>query len=367
MKNPIWWIALLLAPILFFSVGCSKKSGAPAALQKLELEKITKGNGLPGDHITALAVFADKVWVGTKTGLAKYDGVNWGIHVKRNTNVLGSDIIEELSIWDNALWICTDNGVSRFDGTSWSSVAYRGRARSVAARGSEVVIATAHGVEYSNSNGQAFQPHGRELGGLVNDEVQELAYDAAGKLWVGTRAGMAVYNAGIFQNHTGPQQQPMGTSLVEIPASPLSCQLVGNNIKVMMPFQGKLAIGTTSGLNITDMAMSWVSYTAPHPEWVQREGRIMEEKKPGNSPLPGNSIQALAPLPNDQGFFVGTNKGLALFRGGNWVDTGKVLANVPSGQMITALALHNDDLWVGTLYGLLRVKGISLLFPPPAN
>ena len=172
---------------------------------------------------------------------------------------------------------------------------------------------------------------------------------------------MAQFNGGIFQNHTGPQQQPMGTSLVDIPPNPPNCQLVGNNINVMIPFQGKLAIGTTSGLNVTDMAMNWQSFTAPHNEWVQRAGRILEEKRPGNSPLPGNSIQALALLPNGDGFFVGTNKGIALYRGGNWVDVAKVLADVPAGQVITALAIHKDDLWAGTQFGLLRIKGISSL------
>ena len=365
MMMPTRWAAMLLALTLVFSCGCSKKPGAQAPTQTLAVEKITVANGLPDDLITALAVFSGKLWVGTKKGIGTYDGVNWGLRVKKNTNVLGSDIIEELSVWENALWICTDNGVARFDGTNWSSLPYRGRARSVAAKGNEIAIATAHGIEYSD--GQAFKAYGKEAAGLVNDEVQEVVYDASGKLWVGTRAGMALFSGGIFQNHTGPQQQPMGTSLVDIPPNPPSCQLIGNNIKVMLPFQGKLVIGTTSGLNVTDMGTSWLGFSAPHKEWVQRAGRILEEQKPGNSPLPGNSIQALAALPGDGGFFVGTNKGLALYRDGKWVDVVTVLGGLPSGALVSSLAILNDDLWVGTQLGLYRVKGIKTLFPAPAN
>ncbi|RCK81228.1 MAG: two-component system sensor histidine kinase/response regulator, hybrid ('one-component system') [Candidatus Ozemobacter sibiricus] len=359
MKSATIRLGLLLSIAcgLALLVGCGGPKTPPPP-EKLKVDRFTTQQGLPHDHITALVSFGTQVWAGTRNGLARFDGVNWQVHVTKNTNALGSNIIENLTVADGAVWISTDNGVTRTDGTNWASIFTGSRARAATARGSEIAVATAHGVDYTT--GGSFISLSKETAGLVYDEVQALCYDANGKLWVGTRAGMAQLNGQVFQNFTGPAQQPMGTSLIEIPPNPPNCQLVGNNINAIVPYKGKLAIATTSGLTITDMANQWTSYTSTHKKWVQRAGKIFEEQAPGNSPLPGPSITALAVAPNDAALFVGTNKGLAILQDGKWLEFENRLATVPSGA-ITALVMHEKDLWVGTQSGLFRIINLASL------
>jgi len=353
--------AILCAVLIFiyFLAGCGDPKSKQNQENPIKADFFTIQQGMPNDFITSLAFFGGQIWAGTKSGLTKYDGVNWQIFVKKNTNSLGSDIIESLLVADNALWIATDKGVSRYDGNNWSGVLSGARARAVAVKGNQIAVATAHGVDYSTGN--PFESFGKENGGLVYDEVKYVAFDPVkSNLWVGTQAGMALFNGGTFQNFTGPAKSVMGNSLIDVPPSPANCQLIGNNINCIIPYKTLLAIGTTSGLSITDMGNQWTNYTAPHKDWVQRGGKIIEEMVSGNCPLPANFISSLAATSGDSALFVGTNNGLALLKESTWVDLSSKLSQLKSVS-ITALAIEKDNLWVGTQKGLYRITGISTL------
>ncbi|MGM0599875.1 MAG: ligand-binding sensor domain-containing protein [Candidatus Rifleibacteriota bacterium] len=353
-----------LLAIFLFSLGLTLGCGGGeenATPKNLEVVHFTRLQGLPNENITCMASFAGQVWAGSQKGLLTFDGANWKHHVSKNTNVLGSDIIEDLKVCDNALWIGTDNGAARYDGNNWSSVYTGGRARSVCGTGNKMAVATAHGVEYSSGN--AFAPMGKKSAGLVYDEVNQVLFDSQGQLWVGTRAGMARMSSGIFQNYTGPAKSVMGSSLIDIPASPANCRLVGNNVKILMEFGDQIAVGTTSGLTLTDFSNSYVSYFSTHKDWAQRGGKIVEETITGNSPLPGNVINALATTPDAELLFVGTGNGLAILKGNNWLDTTDIIKDLPPIS-ITGLAYVAPDLWVGTQNGIYRVKNIETLITP---
>lgn len=352
---------ITLAVLSLFVVGCGgeQKTEGPVKLEVVHFDRL---RGLPEDNITAMAAFANKIWAGSKKGLFTYDGVNWQIFVRENTNVLGSNIIEDLKVQDNAIWIATDNGVAKFDGRNWSSVYTGGRARSAVGSGGALAIATARGIEYA-SVGSVFSTMCKETAGLVYDEVNQVVYDGNNQLWVGTRAGVARLTSGMFQNYTGPAKSVMGSSLIDIPAKPASCQLIGNNVKVMMPYRNMLAIGTTSGLSITDMQGTWNNYIAPHNDWFQRGNKIVEERVNGNSPLPANVINSLATTSDYELLFVGTTRGLGVLRNNNWVDISTMLADVPQ-VAINGLAVLDNDLWVGTEQGIYQVKDITQLLKP---
>lgn len=343
--------------------GCGPKK-APAKPATLEFEHFNRTKGLPEERITAMAAFANKAWAGSQKGLFCYDGVNWQIHQKKNTNVLGSDIIEDLKVADNALWVATDNGACKFNGTNWSSVYTGGRARSVIGKNGELAVATAYGVVYSRGGEQ--KALGKENAGLVMDEVNQVMFDTNGQLWAGTRAGMGKLTSEIFQNFTGPAKSVMGSSLIDVPASPANCQLTGNNIKVIMPFKNGLAIGTTSGLSVTDMVGNYVNYNSQHRDWFQRAGQIVEEMVPGNSPLPGNVINALSKSDGEEMLFVGTEKGLAILHDSKWLEIDKLVPGFPNTG-ISGLAYLNGDLWVGTSNGIYQIKKISALLAKPAD
>ena len=361
MTSRTWLTALFALTILAFAVGCGQPKEPPKP-STFEFEHHSRQKGLPEEAITSLVSFGGKIWAGSQKGLFCYDGVNWQIHQKKNTNVLGSDIIEDLKVADNVLWIATDNGACRFDGNNWASVYTGGRARSVIGRGSELAVATAYGVVYSN--GGELKTLGREGAGLVMDEVNQVMFDQKGQLWAGTRAGIGKLSSELFQNFTGPAKSVMGSSLIDVPASPTNCQLPGNNIKVMMPYGDMMAVGTTSGLTITDLMNSYTNYLSQHRDWFQRGGQIVEDMVPGNSPLPGNVINALARSDGGEMLFIGTDKGLAVLHGNEWLNLKELVPGF-SVSAVSGVAYQNGDLWVSTSDGIYQIKKLSSLFEKP--
>lgn len=355
------FLSFVLIVSLFSLVGCGGTKEPPKA-KELVVEHFNRLKGLPDEGITCMAAFSGQLWAGSQKGLFTFDGVNWKQNVRKNNNALGSDIIEDLKVNENALWIGTDNGAARYDGKNWSSVYTGGRSRSVSGRGSEVAVATAHGVEYSS--GGAFTPLAKDGAGLVYDEVNQILIDSKGQIWAGTRAGMAKMSSGIFQNFTGPAKSVMGSSLIDIPPSPANCRLIGNNIKVLMEYRGNIAVGTTSGLTITDFASSYQNYFSAHKDWFQRAGKIVEERVDGNCPLPGNIINALAATPGGELLFVGTDKGLAVMQGETWLDISVLMKSLPKVS-ITGLAYVGRDLWVGTSSGIYQVKDVAGILESP--
>lgn len=353
-------IFILISMLAF--VGCGGKKEPPKP-KELEVEHFTRAKGLPEEAITCMAAFGNQVWAGSEKGLFTFDGVNWKQHVRKNTNVLGSDIIEGLKVNGNGLWIATDNGAARYDGSSWSSVYTGGRARSVTGTSGQVAVATARGVELGDGGG--FQEMSASNAGLVNDEVTQVLFDSRNQLWVGTRAGMARLSSNTFQNYTGPAKSIMGSSLIEIPPSPSNCRLIGNNVKVLLEYRGQIAVGTTSGLTITDFGTIYNNYFSAHKDWVQRGGQIVEERVEGNSPLPGNVINSLATTPNGELLFVGTDKGLAILQESTWLDISQLIKGLPKTS-ITGLAYVGTDLWVGTGEGIYRVKNLASILEPAA-
>lgn len=345
-------LAALGLILIAFSTGCGKEKTASGPVAP-KIDRFGAADGLPHDAVSALAVFGNQVWAGTKNGIARYDGVNWQAHVTKNTNALGSNEITSLAAAGSYILIGTDNGVTRFDGKNWGQVMSGSRARSVAAKDGQMAVATAHGIEYST--GGQFQVLGKENAGLTSDEVTAVGFDGKGNLWAGMQLGMAQLNGSMFINHSGPAKTVMGNSLIDVKANPPTCQLIGNNITSIMPYRGMIAVGTTSGVSITDMGMVWTNHNSAHKEWVQRGNNIVEETMSGNSPMPGNLVTSLAVLPGDGGLVIGTNRGIAVLRDTTWVDLAGKLDDIKSNQ-VTAVTVHGNDLWVGTQKGLYRVS-----------
>ncbi len=358
---------LLLVGLLAVSLLLTACGGKPAAKSEapaVKIEVFTAQKGLPNSDITALAVFGGQIWAGTRNGLTRFDGTNWQIHVKKNTNALPSNEIESLSALPDSLLIATENGAARYQSSGFSGLVSGLRVRSIAQNGPTIVLATAHGIE--QSTGGPFQPYGKENASLVDDEVNVVAFDRKGRIWAGTRVGMSMFQGAMFQNFSGPAKTIMGSSLVEIPPSPPNCQLIGNNIKCILPWKDRLVIGTTSGMTITDMENSYISYTAPHKEWVQRGAQIVEEPVAGNSPLPDNVINSFALSSDENTLYVGTRRGLGIFHNNAWVDLSGKLSEL-NGLSISALAIDRTTLWVGTPAGLLRVENIDSVLPTTAK
>lgn len=123
--------------------------------------------GLPDNFVEALAQTGDGfLWVGTRDGLARFDGNEFVCYNARNTPALKNSSITALcASVDGSLWVGTDGG---------GVVQLR-----------EGVF---HGFARTN--------------GLAGDDVRVIYQGKDGSLWIGTTTGVSCYKDGQFRTYT---------------------------------------------------------------------------------------------------------------------------------------------------------------------
>lgn len=355
VRNKSYIVALLCICALIAFSGCTgkKKDNKPKVFSFERYNTASKG--LPSEDIVCIAPFGEKICAGSKKGLYIYDGEKWDVFNKKTTNSLGSDEIVSLQYLNGKLWIGTDGGACFYDGNTFRSVYTGGRARAVSGnQGGNEAVGTAFGVLVGGNN----------LGSsIASNEITTVLYDKNGSLWVGSRlAGVYKLEGGSPRNYKGPAKKIMGSSLTIEPASPSNCKLPSNLIKVMIPYKGALAVGTTGGLCLTDFSSNYDVYTAVHKDYVQKNMSIVEEEVAGNSKIPGNKIFALAASDNDELLFVVTDLGLGILKDKEWLDVDTMIPGLPSTGL-NSVAWCKGDLWIGTEdEGLLKVSNLSSLY-----
>lgn len=86
-------------------------------------------DGLTSDEVTSIALFQEKVYVGTSGGLSVFDGSTWET-VSKAANVTLRNVRLAASPDGNHLWACSvylAGGTVRFDGTEWKFMGGEGR------------------------------------------------------------------------------------------------------------------------------------------------------------------------------------------------------------------------------------------------
>ena len=116
-------------------------------------------DGLPENRVRAIAQTPDGyLWLGTSSGLARFDGVRFMVYARFNTPSMTDDNIRALAVaGDGSLWVATDGGGL---------------------------------LHYQNGRFQSFGP--KE--GLTNEFVLAVLADRNGDVWAGT-------NRGLFRRH----------------------------------------------------------------------------------------------------------------------------------------------------------------------
>ena len=278
--------------------------------------------GLPQNTVSALWQTRDGyLWVGTKEGLARFDGLRFTIFDKQNTPQLLHNQIRSLyEDREGRLWVATPGGLLVFqrgaftsytikDGLSSNNVwsVYQDRAGSL-------WIATVNGLNRYREG--KFTTYTTQEG-LSHNSIGAVLEDNVGALWIGTEEGLNRFQSGVFTGYAKKDG------------------LAGNAIKTLYADQqGRLWIGTADGLSLFANG-KFVSYTT-------RAG------------LAHNHIEAIA---EDQAgaLWIGTARGLTRYRDGKFEA-----ASTPEGLTgATILALHKDregSLWIGT-----EANGLHLL------
>jgi diguanylate cyclase (GGDEF)-like protein len=167
----------------------------------------TTDAGLPQTSIYTVAQTSDGyLWVGTESGLARFDGVRFTVYNRRNTQALPTDYISHLlGARDGSLWIATDSGLVHQKNGVWATYTVRDGLSSndihALFEGSDgsLWVGTAKGLNRLQ-NGK-IQVYGSR-DGLPGTTVTDLKADSAGILWIATDAGLGRFDGKRFTAYT---------------------------------------------------------------------------------------------------------------------------------------------------------------------
>ncbi len=182
----------------------------PAAVPETpRLRLLGVAEGLPSSSINALARDrAGYLWIATPDGLARYDGVGFRLwrHAPDDPSGLPGNIVQALHIdAQDRVWVATEfGGISVLDAARGGFRHYRQAEHpqigsddtwALASRDGALWFGTADGGLHRRDRDGRISRY-TSADGLPSDTVLALAFDRAGRLWIGTDAGLARYEAG---------------------------------------------------------------------------------------------------------------------------------------------------------------------------
>ncbi len=176
------------------------------------------GDGLPDNVVQAITQSPDGfLWVGTRSGLARFDGVDFTRFDPRNTPEIQNPSITALcSAGDGSLWIGTaGGGVARFQNGIFT---HFGQTNGLAgddirniyeSNDGSLWIGTTTGL--SRYRNRTFVTY-KEKDGLLSDSVTAICWDRDENLWVATTKGLSrLRKGGVIDSFAMPNRLPNDT------------------------------------------------------------------------------------------------------------------------------------------------------------
>uniref|UniRef100_UPI00389953F7 two-component regulator propeller domain-containing protein n=1 Tax=Myxococcus guangdongensis TaxID=2906760 RepID=UPI00389953F7 len=285
----------------------------------------TEADGMPGMSITALARGGgdNRLWVGTKTGLALLEG---GQVRGLPFPIPGGDVRSEVtSLFQDVtgtLWMGTEAGLVSWNGTVARRYSTSDGLPAVVtalladSQGNLWVGTRRGGLLRREAAGFSAPLHGA---GLVDAEVLSLLEDRDGSLWVGTYSGLFRLRDGPFATFGAPEG--------------LSNETVST---VLEDKHGTVWLGTVGG-----------------GLFFLRDGRIhrMDDFEGGTDPV----ITALHEAP-DGTLWAGSKAGAFRYDGHRFAKSSRV-QGLPDDVVTSILVDSRGTQWFGTRKGLARVRG----------
>jgi len=281
----------------------------------------TSEDGLPHSQVQAIAQTRDGyLWVGTRDGLARFDGMQFAIFGPRNTAEIKNGCITALSVdREGSLWIGTYEGLVRLKQGEFSRFGVRDGlpgeqiAALRIARDGALWIGTTNGVcRYREGKFMSYT----STNGLLSDLVTSIGEDREGAIWVATGEGLSRFKHDVATCFTASNGLPNKT-------------VHG----ICQDRQGRLWFGSNTGL-IACEHEQFFSYDAHH----------------------GLSDNFVSTIYQDRTgeLWVGTFSGLNRFRDGRFINE----LNNDGLSYDKVLAIFEDresNLWIGSRDGLTRL------------
>lgn len=153
----------------------------------------TTANGLASNFVLSIAIDTQgNKWFGTTGGVSKFDGTNWTNYTTANgliSNYVLSIVIDP----QGNKWFGTTAGVSKFDGATWSSYPLNGGyvwSMAIDTEGN-LWLGTESGViKFDGANWITYSISD----GLAHNVVRSIAIDSEGNKWFGTLGGVSKFD-----------------------------------------------------------------------------------------------------------------------------------------------------------------------------
>jgi signal transduction histidine kinase/ligand-binding sensor domain-containing protein/CheY-like chemotaxis protein len=359
-------LLILLLVQLWTAFDCARALDPHKSIAQYVHETWTPKDGLPEAHAGAIAQTKDGyLWVGTISGLVRFDGVHFTTYNRLNTPEMSDNWIRGMVVdGEGSLWVATQSKLLRWRDGRFSSYSVQDgladnaiRAIATDSDGS-LLVKTRNGVakwqngKFINDASLVFDP------GI--NRGRKMLRDRQGRLWLGTVDGLELVQNGHVTTYTTKDG------------------LSSDHINVLFEDkQGVLWIGTSSGLDrFSDSKFS--SYVlngkAPHPTifsicqdrddnlWIGSGNaglfRLNHEGSTNYSTVDGLSNEDVISLYEDQqgDLWVGTVSGLEEFRDGIFTTFGKP-EGLSDDYLSTIIEGRDGSIWIGTATGgLNRLK-----------
>lgn len=328
--------------------------------------------GLPGIWIRSLYLDkAGKLWIGTYKGLAVHDGTKFS-----RITVAGKTDADILDIWDikeinGRLMVASNEGLYAVqDGKLQRQPGSPTITQSLLPRSDGLWIGSRGGVYRLNGKDQHFMPLPT---GLENAVVTSLV-DAQGKLWAGTTQGLYVFGQGTWAAaSTKPELQDAPTSMLLedrnhnlwVASNAGIARFNKGTLSELVPdsnpngFRSVISAFEDREGNLW-FGSQWNGLTRLWNGWTKRYSTPQGLSEP--------LVWSLSKAP-DGAIWVGTNNGLSVLRDGHYES---VLAgnDLPHPHVYNLLA-EADRIWIGTRRGLVMYRNGKVespaLFEPMAN
>jgi ligand-binding sensor domain-containing protein len=363
---------LLLTAVLATAVSTAQGNEPQEAGQMLDLpyvytewRQFTVEDGLPNDHIFAIAVEDQNVWVGTEDGLALLDKQTGKIRSWKEKDGLPWRVVSSLAVNEKT-------------GELWMGLFGGGLAR---------------------LSGGRFDHWHQLNSGLVNDVVYGVAIEND-NIWVATTAGANRYDTAtgewaIFTEKNAPMEEIWNYAVTYNDgkvylgvwgSGVLEFDVVSESWKVYLDPDGEMEIDLYRDDGIVHVITTGVSYVdrilfaGSYFGGSRYDGRHWRGYYTHECGLPSDFINAVAARSGNEAWFA-TDKGLGVLtdfvtdtwvsytlvpeghsgkavvsRGTTILETIEMSANIPHNYVLWT-ELDGQDVWVGTSKGLAWGRG----------
>ena len=304
------WLAL--APVslaITETVGEAEPRWRPAGVWR-------QSEGLPQDSVIAILQTRDGyLWVGTRAGVARFDGVRFTTFDARHKAQLS----------ENEVWALAEGE----EGSLWVGV---------------------YGGGLSRLKDGRFTTY-RAKDGLVDDFVRHLALDAGGALWIGTDHGVSRFKDGRFTSYTKQQGLLDGMVRALLPgpdgvlvatAGGLQRIAAGRIEALRLPGEAQRAISTVDVLWRDRRGALWIG---------SNDGllRVLDGSTTRYTTADGLSSNAIRQLHEDSAgrLWIGTAAGLDRHRGEAPPGARAFANQSPANDLLTLHADREGSVWLG--------------------